>query len=266
MQYSLRWWYAAGIILLLSLTGFIWDWYPGLKHLHDLRAQETQATAERLSLQEKALRKKVRIAGQNRRLASELNRIHVLMKLVHDSGVVLQQVKLLDDPLGKYSRLRIHLSILGTFSVLNAFLAALHGLQILVVIENFTWQYNGADELQLALDILSPAAISNDSGGKFLAFAVSGVRDPFCAAQQTPIPGSSQLHASLSVPLAQIRMTGFMKHGARIMAIVAMPENKVIVIEPGVILGKEHGKVSTITRDHVVVRLPQGRQFIVKMF
>ncbi|VVC76659.1 hypothetical protein AQUSIP_19830 [Aquicella siphonis] len=267
MHYQFRWWYAAGMAFVILCAGYVWDLHPCLGRLRELRAREKQMTEKRTYLREFQPRRSLHKDLSEIRLTSELNQIHAYLMLVRKHGLQLQKIRMNTlHQAGKVERLHTHVSVLGGFRALYSFLAEINGLDFLAVIEDFTSQPGRDGRLMLVLDILSLGTVISHASRLIPPLYAENARDPFCSASENNVLETSYLRAGAAVPLNQIRMTGYVRRGRWGQAIVAMPGDKVSVIETGVILGKERGIVTEISRDHVILKLTDGRRYILKMF
>jgi Tfp pilus assembly protein PilP len=79
------------------------------------------------------------------------------------------------------------------------------------------------------------------------------------------MPRYDDRQALQSFPLSQIKMIGFLQQGLRHAALLFLPNNSLIMVEAGAVVGKERGIIMTISNHYLELLFPDKQKKILTL-
>jgi hypothetical protein len=266
MQYKYRWIHAIVITLVIFMLGFFYTLQPDLEQLANLRKREAHLV-QRLAMHKKIIKQKIikidRMAKENSPSAQDA-RPHFLadiVALVHLHGLIIQSMKMV--PLLS-DAITLHLVLKGNFQQAMSFAFALSKPVYPAFILDFSYQVSEKNKVILTMKVLMLDGNRQIDDPQEI---LSPLHNPFCFGRSAnELDSKNEENKRASTPLTQLKMVGYLQQDFRCQALILLPTNAVIAVVVGSILGLEHGNVIAVTKDHVVVELPDKRRRVIGMW
>lgn len=262
MSYQFRWVYALLVAVAVIAAGYIEMIAPKLNSLMKLNKTENEWTNKIDAI------KNLKIAVSSGRVeknvkSNEWNWLQEWIALVHFSGVSVETVKIIPLLSSQPSRnTLLHLVVHGNFSQINTLLSEMDGGYFSARVQDFVIKATSQDSLQLNMTVLlSVRTLSHLAERSRVGMPLQRLQNPFCL--------SGVMHHGVfrrddvvlqQTPLALIKMTGFMQQGARKNALVLLPDQRLIAVRRFAKIGSEHGLVTAIQNDRILINLPTGKK------
>ncbi len=247
-HYKYRWFYALAAAAITCLLGVVGVIYPDWQQFMDGREAVRNLSGKLQALSDNSeQRVPIPVLTPEQQAVRPLS---VLTVFAHLAGLSVQSVQRAEA--GK--ELLFHFVAQGDFRRVAAFVSLLEKSGS-VFISNFASKLTEENKLKLEADILfnfiPPLNILNIAADqeKF-----STIDNPFCTTVDVPRRNDSALLAS--TPLSQMKMTGYLGRGGANLAFILLPNDMVMTVEKGMLLGSERGIVNLVEQDRVVVELP----------
>jgi hypothetical protein len=256
MHYKYRWLYAAFIVLLISGVGFYWVIYP--EH-RQVTAQSTHIQQLNLELMTPTDIPEVSKPQQSSKMVEhkELSALAHLTQYSQLAGLTIHTMQRLSDP----NQLLFHLIAEGRFAQVATFVSAIELSRSFTVL-NFSCKLTRQDKIKFdgSIAVHELAAVTPTVKAAALSFG----SNPFCMSERvTTLQADSELPLSKSI--TQMKMIGSLQQGAHVLALIMLPNQKVFTVVVGSVIGVEHGFVSAIHKNQVVVALPKQAQATIDM-
>lgn len=249
MLYQYRWWHAAGLLLILVVIGYGYDFYPLQNQIYELKQSE-------IHLQEKLINTPLfpaKMSAENIKISGE----NTLVNAIHVSGLTIQTIHLL--PNDQSENIVMHVDMRGSYQQWIALMNALEQKKQLISVQNFSCKSTEKNNLQIGIDVLlmqNAQVISYQQ-------EVKSQNNPFCTRDNVDQWLNQSVDEVLLSPITQIKMVGYLQLGTHSQALMLLPNNVMRTIEMGSLLGVERGVVVAIYREHVVVRMRDGKKVMV---
>lgn len=260
MKYQYRWYYAAVVSVAVMILVYVYDLKPAISRLTSMRQSEAR-TSKKLKIYRKKIVKQP--VNETKNLVHSIESstyLSDILALVSVSGMVMQTVNLSKRPSQDDDIELIHLVALGQFHQATAFFYAIARQTYPVLITNFSYKKNDKNIFSMTMDVLvwkenaSFFLIENDK-----IKVLPGPHNPFCGAENAVIDHENDVSALQSFALARLKMQGYLQQGERHLALILLPNNSLVAVQNGAVIGKEHAIITEIFRDHTQFLLP-GKQ------
>jgi Tfp pilus assembly protein PilO len=259
MHYKNRWIYAFAISFVMAGLGFFY----GIKNdLHDLIAmQQTERTLKSkflVSSNSTDLHRLDRsIVRDNRgRFTLETDFLSNVWYSADQSGLTIKSstYSTAESNL-KAEDLAMHVVAEGNFQQLTTFLFALNQKTYTVLITDLLCKAK-QQSLTIVMDIILVKMILPDSKDDK---PPSQILNPFCLPEGMQVKSNAD---SLKItPLIQIKMVGHLQQGKRQYALLLLPDNNLISVQPGLVIGKEQAVITQIQSNRILFLLPNHTYF-----
>jgi|GEM_PF-6192936 hypothetical protein len=269
MRYQYRWFYAAAMMLLLIAAGYFEVIAPEVRQLILLNMRE-QELKDKIHASSRIV---TQVSGSKRSRREtqkeELSWLQDLSGRVHLSGLSLEAVRVISShnlqmPGSKTAQLVVQ----GGFPQMMALLSAADKEDFSTQIQDFVIRLTAQDQLQMNMmivprqnaDPLTESALGNvpvDSQGMHNSFCM-----PEIIKDKIQVQDASE---SSHVPLALIKMIGYVHQGGRAQALALLPDHRMIPVSVWSEIGKEHGIVAAIQPDRMVINVPGKKKLEVKL-
>lgn len=240
MPYKLRWLWMGIIFVAIMYFAYLYD-------VHDLSQQylalsigvkETQQNIENLRTPEI---KNISDDAQEQRQEVLLSEV-VLM--LHAQGLQLLSVNFPQEHV-------LRLLMQGNYQQFATFVVGLNRNATTLLLTDFSLKMLTRHQLLISIDLLQLKYELPAASDSYLINA-----DPFCEL-------SAPAKINPDVSFEQMQMIGVMQQAGSMRAFIALPTKRVIAVQVGTVFGKEHGRVSAIKRDRVLVEV-QGRRIEIR--
>ncbi|HEX4044976.1 MAG TPA: pilus assembly protein PilP [Gammaproteobacteria bacterium] len=153
----------------------------------------------------------------------------------------------------------VHVVMHGDFKQLTK-LAELFFQQGTFLILDFSYQASQPTQFIFEADLLLGRPIVQPVPAALLpemSQLPTKIQDPFCFGEQT-FKRPSAVYLLTTIPLAQIKMLGFLQQGKQQQALLLLPNQQLVAVDQHAVLGKERGIIRSITQTQLVVELPDN--------
>jgi hypothetical protein len=249
MQYKYRWYYAAGIMLIVMWLSLFYFIIPKWDEAAALLSTEEQLTLNLTAIKQFASQHHEEVINNN----LQPIRMAELVALGHTSGVTVQSINLLArQPLEAAHMNIIQMVVSGDFTKVVQFIYAITYQRHLSAVTDFLYKVDHHDEGNLFnLNLMLSDDVTRFSS-EALPLSNTVMHNPFCFTANEAFQQNDPTELQ-QVPLNQIKMVGYLRQGDRVVGIVALPSGAVFDVRLADILGLEHGVVKKIERYHIVV-------------
>jgi hypothetical protein len=185
---------------------------------------------------------------------TEKERWHQFIEHIHASGLFVHSINTLSEKKVNEA-LSIRASVEGQLQQIYIYLLELEN-QRNAFIKNFSLKLKDRDKLQLDFDILlfGESIFSSNHAVR------SEIKNQFCK-----MVADNQFQENLSsVPIAQMKMVGYVKRANHFQAWIASPKS-IFSIERGMLLGKEKARVIDIPTEQVSAVLSDKKKIVIKI-
>lgn len=264
MQYKYRWWYVLSLISGLFIGAYFYVLHPIASSLKQLREMEKNLV-ETLSSTKTAFKqsRSPSLSTETAIASASLDVISALFRLIHQHG--LEMVSTYQIAQETDAELTLNISLRGHFTQLNDFLFALHRYIYPMRITTFSYEMDKEATLLLKATIVilkTPEHFSRIMPKRQQVV----MQFPFCTSPgflSATINEGSKKRLAYSVAL--LKTAGFLRQGTRHEALLRLPTQEVVAVEVGMLVGEESALIEKIDGNQVSVRLPDGKQMILKM-
>lgn len=248
-------------ILVFFVMGYVYDIHPLVTHVAELNKAEINANKKLLAMAEQKKNIQPEIFNNQHVDKSELSDVSQLIAFIHSSGLIIQTSSFLSSSQNKV----MHLVLGGDYQQLLNFLDVLEKQTEPSTLQNFSYKLTEKNDLLVTMDVLLSKQIRHLQEINGRDDFVSR-HNPFCVTENiNKWMGEADVNAALSAPIEHIKMVGFLQRGKRRQALVMLPNSIVRTVEPGFLLGSESGVVVAINSDKTLVKLPNGRVFVLAL-
>lgn len=262
MHYKNRWLYALLLSLVLIGVAFFYDVAPALNTQTRLRKTEIQLAKQLTDLKRDAHGASQAIFADKDTLTPsdrDPALLSALVAAVQTSGLHIQSIDRVS--LQSEQEMVFHLTAKGNFTQLGAFVFHVETSAYPMLVMDFTCEAKEANAFLFAADVLllkNKMQITSTENATVFAG-----ENPFCDANTQSLSFQNAQEIMRSIPLQHMKMIGHSQHEQRYTALLLLPENVVVAVEKGFLLGKEGGVVTDIQRDHVRILLPDQSERVV---
>ena len=258
--YKYRWLIALALSGVLIALGFMYVIQPGLQRIAQLRSLKQSLTSRLTEM------KSVTAASRDAAILpiSQPDEIAMLARLTQEQGLLIQSMDYVrPHQLHATETDLIRLNLQGDLSALADFLFSL-GQQAYMPIQNFTLKLVEQQHLRLMIEVY---LLKNKWPLSPVQKQPMPASNLFCLSTQIMSADSSAdtFAQASSATLDRIKMLGYLQQGSRRAALVLLPNNLVISVEQGSLLGREQGLVTLVSADHLIVTLPDKKQQEIRM-
>lgn len=261
MHYKYRWVYAFLISLFLLLSAYGYDFAP-IAHQMIAMQQEEQQLKEKLTAhKQRAMLLPAKVA---RSAYSSLNAMADLMLQIQLSGLIAKSVKVISAT--STTETRLQLVLLGGFQQILAFIGALNNFADLAMILDFSCKLAEQQQLMLSLDLV---LVAKNNLPEIIKQRTNIPRikqyNPFCGAtNNNDLNVDNELIMTQSMPITLMKMVGYWQQGHHHQALLLLPNNRMIAVNVGDVIGSERMTVTAIEADAISFASPQAKPFILE--
>lgn len=253
--YNYRWLIALTLSGVIVALGFVYFIQPGQKRLAELRVQALRLTSQLAAI------KTFNTASSDSLVppSTQADRVAMLSWFAHQQGLFIQSMDYLAAQQSYAADTElIRLNLQGSWPALASFLFALNR-QPSMPIRDFAFTLLDQQALRLSVELY---LLKNQWPLPPLQKNIVPKQTLFCPGLQGLASNSSAdtFIQTASVTLDRIKMLGYLQQGARRVALVLLPNNEVVSVEQGSLLGREQGLVTLVSTDHLLITLPDKKQ------
>lgn len=245
--YNYRILYVSFIAIVL-VGWFCGDLWPLCKQMTALHATENTLSAELLA-RKNAL---AAMPDASATVPTATQRMTDLFMLARDQQVVVQSLHWAKS---ETDEVVVRVVVTGNFARIAAFINTLGEQKYPIINTDFSFIDSGE---RAALDLVlltTPLPVSS------VMAASIALQNPFCHANTTQETTAAKLQ---SVPLAALKMLGYIKQYPRKYAFILLPSNEVVTVALGTLVGQERAVVTAIEAEQVLLVTPDKQRWVLK--
>lgn len=247
MYFEHRWAYSLCVSAMLISLGYMYDVRPSLVRLRDLEATE-------LILSERLLHvDKNNLKASNPVLLKSKNQfagLHDLINKIHENGLSIVKIQ---PPLGKNIKSEYYVTHFIMEGNIQNIYYFIESYEDIISVKNFSIRVTENNHIVLAVDILLRYFydLKQVQNNKIL----QKINPFFCYARKHSIFHS----VTQTFPLKQMKMVGCFHQGNRQQALILLPNQALLSLERGAMVGSERAIVSEVHKDYVLLKLPNEK-------
>lgn len=253
MQYRSRYLYMIAVFSLMIAAGYFFDLQDQLSSLSNLRQRYH---ANKLALQQSSAMESVSAAvlAPDRRI----DLLSTAVALSRDYGVNIKNIM---PQHHNNTTDSMHVVAEADYLQIVKMMERLSRYPNPVIIKNVVFKALTSERIYAEFD-LQAFAVTLPVVKQSDAILKNSI-NPFCASPSTLIL-ARPVQTIMTVALNQMRSGGIIQSGCQQYGLIALPNGDVIDVRVGVVIGKERGRVVSISADKVVVRLVNKKQIIIR--
>lgn len=228
MQYKYRWFYALAAVFLIVFGGYYFDFQPLFEKHAKLIKQEKRLLNRLKSFKPISNQPSLIVSSATLNDTELLAELNIFAHLNNVTLVAAKHIKMKT----------VELVLQGSFDQLALFAETINHSGTMMLLE-FACHKMPVEKMEMTMQVIVlPYSISKLSSKKN-NIAVYANEEMFL--------------------LTQMKMTGMLRQGKRLVALVALPSQRVIAVNVGSRIGKEQGVVRAIYHDRIIVELNKKR-------
>jgi hypothetical protein len=264
MQYKYRWWLLLAMMGLFSIGIYCYVILPSMSRLVELKATEKKLREELIQLRRLAkLPAVLAQAGPALPPRGQVDLVSDLLAEVQVSGLIVQSARVLSQETDDEVKLKLELQ--GGFKQISTLIFLLGKLAYPMGVLDFSYDVpaSGLPHFSANIVILKHRLSRQES---LATEVLPEMSDPFCVAGVLPSRAAEE-HAIKwqAFPVAMIKMVGSFEQGQHKQALLWQPNNDVLAVEVGSLVGRERARVRAIEEDSLDLVLPDGRRVRLSM-
>lgn len=261
MQYQYRWIYGLMTFLFLIVTGYFYYIQPQWQEMHRLR-NERQELLQRLNSEKNWIERmqgypKTSLAQS---LLGQVDLIGTFLDEVHKENLLINSLQIL--PITKWHDVDVcvlHIEVIGDYQQITSFISIWQQQLPQVVLADFSYHSQKENKYLFSAEIiLAKKKLTALTGGKVGLF--QSMSNPFCSSHAGELMSTIDLSTAASFSLTQMRMIGYMQLGERKEALILLPNNVIVAVKEGMVVGREAGTVEEIKANHLLFVLPNRQR------
>lgn len=258
--HNYHWHYAVILTMAMALLGCWLDILPQYRHIDELRHlvsdYESKLADQHVNAVTEVVPPLARAnVGKHFARPAQLNG---LVSAARASGLVIQSMTLRDRiAIHSIDVDTLHVILEGSFNQVVAFLYQIMSAKTLGWIADFSYQASSPSRFVLSMDMMLWDVFPVSISGHVDMPDELSERVPMCVDASALLPPDTSGLLS-ETPLNHIRMSGFVRHQDRVIAILTLPEGGAVSVSIGEHVGSERAVVKRITPSNIA--LQQGKK------
>lgn len=270
IKYRFRWVSASFLGVVLFLAGYIYILRPEFIQLALLKQTEVELNKILKDLQAQKPIKEIKKSDESfkeKRAINLASDISILAERMRFNGLTVHGLDVLEGNERNRLLAFVHAEVEGGVTSLMSFLDSISSPSpLLIMLLDFHFRPGKENIFVLDMNFLLTREQFFQQFFDGPGSWAKNMNNVFCPThgEMTVIHRSSQQEA-LSTSVNHMKMTGYVCQGNQVEAFLRLPNEHLISVKPGSLLGKERGVVSAISPERLEVHLSDGRKYVYQL-